>query len=31
MPNSDNFLENESEELPAKKAKLHYDTLSSHQ
>ena len=33
MSNSNNFLESESEseQLPAKKAKLQYDTLSSYQ
>ena len=31
MPNSNSFLESETEQLPAKKAKLYCDTLSSHQ
>ena len=31
MSNSNHFFESESEQLPAKKAKLHCDTLSSHQ
>ena len=30
MSNSNKFLESESEQFPAKKAKLHYDTLLSH-
>ena len=31
MSNSNNFLESGSEQPATKKAKLHYDTLSSHQ
>ena len=31
MSDCNNFLQSESEQLPAKKAKLHYDTQSSHQ
>jgi hypothetical protein len=31
MSNSNNFLESETEQHPAKKAKLHCDTLSTHQ
>jgi hypothetical protein len=30
MSNSKNFLESETEQLPAEKAKLHCDALSSH-